>query len=553
MRLRPKPAAVASDALPQRVQALGRAAELSRDRVDLAAVEEAERVVAQVDRRLGMSGDATVVALAGATGSGKSSLFNVLTGATLAGVGVRRPTTSVPLAAHWGQHPAAGELLDWLQVGRRHGVGPGSGAADLDGLVLLDLPDHDSTELAHQLQVDRLVRLVDVLVWVVDPQKYADAALHDRYLKPLAGHADVMLVVLNQADLLSESDRERCLSDLRRLLASEGLSAVDVLAVSAETGYGIDEFRARLAREVAAKEAAIRRLAADVAAAAGRLAEASEGGSGNGDRVGVSTDAVERLNAALAEAAAVPIVVDAVGGAWRQRGSLATGWPVLAWMAKLRPDPLRRLRLGPALTGRQSKELEAAPVSRSSLPKASGVQRARADSAIRTLADEAAGPLSRGWADAVRVAARTNAEALPDALDRAVAGTDLDLVRHRGWWQVVRVLQWLLVAAVVAGLGWLAVAFVLAYLRMPPLPDVTWGGFPPPVVLVVGGVAAGLLVALLSRIGIEVGARRRVRAARRSLLRAIDAVTATQVVDPVRAELDRYREARAALAEAGAR
>ena len=47
---------------------------------------------------------------------------------------------------------------------------------DLDGLVLLDLPDHDSTEVAHHLEVDRLVQLADLLVWVLDPQKYADAA-----------------------------------------------------------------------------------------------------------------------------------------------------------------------------------------------------------------------------------------------------------------------------------------------------------------------------------------------------------------------------------------
>ena len=38
------------------------------------------------------------------------------------------------------------------------------------------------------MEVDRLVQLVDMLVWVVDPQKYADAAIHDRYLKPLAQH-----------------------------------------------------------------------------------------------------------------------------------------------------------------------------------------------------------------------------------------------------------------------------------------------------------------------------------------------------------------------------
>ena len=99
--------------------------------------------------------------------------------------------------------------------------------------MLLDLPDHDSTEVQHRMEVDRLVQLVDMLVWVVDPQKYADAALHDRYLMPLAQHADVMMIVLNQVDRLTPAEREQCLADLRRLLATEGLARVEVLAVSA--------------------------------------------------------------------------------------------------------------------------------------------------------------------------------------------------------------------------------------------------------------------------------------------------------------------------------
>ncbi len=172
-------------------------------------------MVDQVDRRLALSGAATVVALAGATGSGKSSLFNALSGTDLATVGVRRPTT----ARRWprpGADVARGRC--WTGCRSRGGTRSPARAGDLDGLVLLDLPDHDSTEVAHRIEVDRLVQLVDVLVWVVDPQKYADAALHDRYLKPLAGHADVMIVVLNQVDRLTTVERDACLSDLRRLL-----------------------------------------------------------------------------------------------------------------------------------------------------------------------------------------------------------------------------------------------------------------------------------------------------------------------------------------------
>ena len=534
--------------LVQRVRALTEAADRCEGRVEPDLVERARTVVERTDRRLAVSGDATVVALAGATGSGKSSLFNVLTGTDLATVGVRRPTTSSALACSWGRDSAA-ELLDWLQVPRRHAVEQDPEiAAALDGLVLLDLPDHDSTASAHRLEVDRLVQLVDVLVWVVDPQKYADAALHDRYLKPMAQHADVMMIVLNQVDLLTPAQRDSCLTDLRRLLKSEGLERVTVLAVSAATGEGIDTLRKTLARHVADKLAAARRLAADVAGVATRLGEAS----GTAKAAPLSSASIDRMNQTLAAAAGVPVVTDAVGQAWRLRGGLATGWPALSWLAKLKPDPLRRLHLDRLRSGGQPKEIDPSRVGRTSLPSTSGVQQARVDTALRALADEASTGLSRGWASAVKEAARSEQAALPDALDRAVATTDLDLDKHRGWWNAVRVLQWLLIVAVVAGLLWLGSAFVLAYLQLPPLPKVSWWGFPAPTVLTVGGVAAGLLLAGLSRIGVEIGARRRTARARSSLRAAVSRVTADLVVAPVNAERERYEQARVALARAQA-
>ncbi|MFP5283782.1 MAG: ABC transporter, partial [Actinomycetes bacterium] len=203
---------------------------------------------------------------------------------------------------------------------------------------------------------------------------------------------------------------------------------------------------------------------------------------------------------------------------------------------------LDRLRVAPARA-----ELESGSVGRSSLPATTSVQQARVDQAVRAVSDTAGRGLSRGWADAMLAAARSHSSALPDALDRAVTATDLDLDRHRRWWQAVRVLQWLLVAAVVAGLFWLGSAFVLAYLQLPPLPRVSWGGLPAPTVLVVGGVLAGLLVAGVSRIGVEVGARRRTAAAQRTLHGAIGRVTRELVVEPVTAEVKRYEAARAAL------
>ncbi len=535
-----------SDGLVGRLGALADAVEACDGRVDAVAVETARSVIERADKRLALSGDATVVALAGATGSGKSSTFNALSGTDLATVGVRRPTTAHAMACTWGTDSAE-ELLDWLAIPRRHAIETDPVAAEkLAGLVLLDLPDHDSTEVAHRLEVDRLVQLVDVLIWVLDPQKYADAAVHDRYLRPLARHAKAMIIVLNQVDRLSSVERDRCLGDLRRLLDSEGLDKVEVLAVSALTGDGLDDLRGRLAVRVADKQAAAERLSADVDVVVDRLTRAC------GERAAgpLERSAVDRLDAQVATAAGVPVVADAVGQAWRLRGGLATGWPVLSWLAKFKPDPLRRLHLDRLGAGGRRKEIDPSATSRTSLPAASGVQRARVDSALRALADEAGSGLSRGWTDALKRAARANEIELADRVDRAVARTDLDLSAHRRWWAFVRVLQWLLVAVVVAGLVWLGVAFVMAYLQLPPLPEVTWRGLPAPTVLVVGGVVAGLVLAGLSRVGVEVGARRRARRARQLLAAAIAQVTADLVVDPLRTELERYDRARAALVRA---
>jgi len=56
----------------------------------------------------------------------------------------------------------------------------------------------------------------------------------------------------------------------------------------------------------------------------------------------------------------------------------------------------------------------------------------------------------------------------------------------------------------------------------------------------------------VARIGVEVGARRRERTAGKALRHSIAGVTADLVVAPVRVELDRYEQARAALERARA-
>ncbi len=124
--------------LVERHDTLIRIVNLATDRFDGAMVAAAAAVLHKVDERLRHGTSHTVVALAGPTGSGKSSLFNAIIGEAISATSVRRPTTGQTHAAVFG-HEDAGALLDWLEVDRRHLLGVSSPAHDagLDGLVLL--------------------------------------------------------------------------------------------------------------------------------------------------------------------------------------------------------------------------------------------------------------------------------------------------------------------------------------------------------------------------------------------------------------------------------
>jgi len=520
-----------------RVKGLDEAIAAARGRLDDALLERAEGVVTRAAERLRLSADHTVVALGGATGSGKSSTFNALVGLELASVGVRRPTTSWATACTWGPN-GAGELLEWLGIPPRHQVvrdsmlDTGREGKDLEGLVLLDLPDHDSTEVSHHLEVERLVRLADLLVWVLDPQKYADAAIHDRFLRPMAAHKGVMMIVLNHIDEVSEDRRDAMLADLRRLLDADGLAGVTLVATSATTGAGIDELRKAIVERVKDKATTRARIATDLAQTAAEVGEAS--GQARPPKLS-DRDQVE-LRAAIADAAGVPIVVDAVHKASLVRARRATGWPITSWLSRLRPDPLKRLHLDRGTTGR-----DLVIQARSSIPDANQIQKARIESAVRDLSDTLSEGLSRPWSSALRKASTSKLPDLEDQLDHAVAGVDLGVARTPLWTRLVRGIQWVLLLAALTGAGWLGALAVTSYLKLsePATPEVS--AIPVPTALLVGGVALGIVLAVLCRVLVGRSARKRARRADRRLRAAVDEVTDELVIGPLRSELDAYQ------------
>jgi GTP-binding protein EngB required for normal cell division len=517
--------------LADRLAALREAVELAEDRLEVPEVSAARTVLAKAGAREAL-GDATVVALAGATGSGKSTLFNALVGAEVSSPGVRRPTTGVAHAAVWGES-GQDRLLDWLELPRRHRVTAPD--EELDGLVLLDLPDHDSTTAAHRLEVDRLVQLVDVLVWVLDPQKYADAAVHDRYLAPYAAHTGVLLVVLNQVDRLDEQAAQACLADLRGLLDREGLQSTPVLAAAARSGQGLPELQTELARRVRARRAASDRLTADARTAAKALREHC----GAADEALSSADR-RALVVALSDAAGVPTVVGAVQRSARREGRARTGWPLVRWTARLRPDPLKRLHLS-------------SPDSRTSLPAPTGAQQVAVSSALRRVRDVAGAGLPQAWRDDLRRTVEAREHRLADRLDRAVAAAQPTTGRTPAWQRTVGGLQWLLVLAALGGALWLLALVGLGYLQLDdvvPLPEVQ--GVPLPTLLLVAGLLAGFLLALLATPFVRASARRRGRRAGRRLREAVESVAREELLDPLAAETAAHTAFCAAVTRAAA-
>jgi GTP-binding protein EngB required for normal cell division len=470
---------VDAEELVQRLESLAKFLRLVDPYLPDAGLVAAHTLVERAGNRLSLSRDHTVVALAGSTGSGKSSLFNALARLKLSPVGVRRPTTGAAHACVWGPLEPANQLLDWIGVLPRQrfireSALDGDDEAALRGLVLLDLPDFDSIERSHRLEVDRLLGLVDQVVWVVDPQKYGDRILHQAYLSQFREHAGVTIVVLNQADRLSTHDTEVVLGDLRRLLEEDGLPGAPVLATSAKQPGMLHELRETLEKTVADRQAALRRLAGDLQTVSEPLT-AMIGPPAAEDEVDRAT--VRQLAETLAASAGVGAVADATARSYRYRAAAATGWPALRGLRRLRPDPLRRLHLGDKpVTDAVSTDI----VPRTSLPEADAAQRSAVGISVRAVADRAAAPLPEVWKPALTGAARSRVDDLPDALDRAIAKTQLGADRTPLWWRGVGMLQWLLVAAAAVGLGWLLTGYAVRLLGLPELRYPKLGAVPLP-------------------------------------------------------------------------
>jgi hypothetical protein len=325
------------------------------------------------------------------------------------------------------------------------------------------------------------------------------------------------------------------------LLAADRLGGVPVLPTSAVVPAALSDLRRLLEQTVAEREAALLRLSGDLDTIVADLF-AVIGPSVDSDAVDRNT--VRTLVDALAGSAGVPAVVDATERAYRHRAKGVTGWPVVRWLRRLRPDPLKRLHIDSTAAD------PAAPVAVTSVPDPSTAQRSAVGLAVREVAARAGTALPPPWPSAITTAARSRLDDLPDALDRVVATTDLGVGRTPLWWRFVGWVQWLCTAAAIAGLLWLLAGYAVQLLGLPELEHPKVGVVPVPTLLLLGGLLLGMIVAVLVRPIVGWAARRARRRADARLRARVTEVARAYVVAPVREVLHAYAQAREALTAA---
>lgn len=530
--------------LTEQINSVVTAMQIAEPYLEPEVVDQAAVIIERAETRRQLSADHVVVGLFGATGSGKSSLFNALVGADVAQTGVIRPTTTKTVAAIW-QPEGADALLDWLDVSERHVLdsqvlgNDSKKSQDLSGgLILLDLPDMDSTATDHHQIASRLAGKVDFLVWVLDPQKYADASIHHGYLSELTGQRGNLLVVLNQVDTIADSDREPVTTSLRTLLDGEGIGQVPIILASARSGEGLDAVREKFAVALKNKVQATRRLRADVdgllSMLEGELAVPKVRVPGIMEQ--------SELERSIAKAHGTNRIADAVQTSYKLRASTNTGWPLTSWLTRLRNDPLKRMNLG--------RGIDKPEISLTSRPDLSVAENAAVDQAVVKYLNTATEDLSPRWSQSLKDGIQEQKTELANEIDVAIASCTLGVEKKSWWWPVTKFVQWLGVVVALAGALWLGGIAVAAYFQfnLPETPRVE--GFAIPTLMVLVGVLLGIVLGIFGSFINKMVARLKRRKALKNLQNSVGGVVRRFIVDPTAHHLEQYNSYAALITNA---
>ncbi|WP_256862483.1 dynamin family protein [Microbispora sp. GKU 823] len=214
--------------------------------LDVPGAEEARKaqaaVLAQLDDyvipRVHMSTAPALIAVAGSTGAGKSTIVNSLAGGKVSATGVRRPTTATPvIVCHPGDHEwyARGDLLGGLERLEEptRDAPPGSVVLTSSpslprGLALLDTPDIDSVVEEHHEIAHRMLDAADLWVFVTTASRYADAPSWG-LLRRAKERGARLVIVLSR---VPPKSREVVVKHFGRMLNEYGLGEVERFVIN---------------------------------------------------------------------------------------------------------------------------------------------------------------------------------------------------------------------------------------------------------------------------------------------------------------------------------
>lgn len=176
-----------------------------------------------------------VVGLFGGTGVGKSSLLNRLAGEDIARTGVVRPT-SMEITAYLHKNVVLEALPDHFDATSFSATRHSNEA--LSDVMWVDMPDFDSDETANKEQVLQWLPHIDLLIYVVTPERYKDAEGWRMMLENSYRHA--WLFVINQWDKASPVQYE----DFTGLLERAGFVSPQVFRTVCVGQHPEDQFAA---------------------------------------------------------------------------------------------------------------------------------------------------------------------------------------------------------------------------------------------------------------------------------------------------------------------
>lgn len=530
---------------------------LVQAREDLRSLEN------QLERRDALDPRVTVIAVAGPSGTGKSTVVNTLARRnSLVPTGMHRPTTTELVAYVDAEVTAAlflelsgilrsvsvefcttrsNPLRDSLgMVGEGHQVR--SALTQCGHPIVVEVPD---TLLVPELTsaASQVLETADLILWTTDSQKYADAAFHSR-ISAFPRHPNSYFV-LTHTEGLTESQLQTLNQELAAIAERIGVSP-EILQISLYDESSLARFRETVAELSHAPEARWRGQQAAIHHAATKLGQDLEL-----DVTGeFSTQPVQAPSVASPPSPAETKLVDQVtqvsglsavqanfSKQYLRAGGFWTLWPVLNWLAGIKPlahvnqdnsatpgEPEADKPVGPSAdpSPEQTADESATPAVADSTPdlpsvapQADSLNRffprvnvAGITSAARTYAATASAHRPSKWVDFAQLKAVELSGNLVSALNLALESWKFPARPARTWWRIWRLGHWFWLAALVVGLLWSLVAGV-AFLGGAGTSAAVWmvGPVPFPLLVLVAAVAGTLVWSLVGTKILHCGAR----------------------------------------------